>query len=323
MRRIYIVVHEDVVLSSVSAIIDLLKAVNDLADSLHDPKPFNVELIAVHFKNIQLSAPAQLICTKTFEDKIDADLIIIPPFNGNGEAILKKYTGITQWIHDYVGVDTEWASLCLGAYFLAEAGLLNDKKATSHWKAINDLAVRYPDVQFLPDQIITDYNGVYTSGGAFSSLNLILYLIEKFCGKEYAIAISKDFAIDMDRHTQTHFASFKGHRRHDDVGIHTAQDFIETNYLEPITIDSIAAHCNMSRRNFIRRFVNVTGLKPLEYIQHLKVEAAKKALENSDKQISSVMYDVGYNDIKTFRDVFKRLSGLTPQAYQKKYNRLL
>ena len=321
MRKLRVMIYEDVVLSAVSSILDLLNAANELADAWNKPRPFQVELVGEKLKNVQLDAGAQFICSKTLDNLTDGDLMIIPPFKGNPEVVLKKHKGIISWIEQQGLFRGEWASLCYGAYFLAEAGLLKNKRATSHWKAFNDLKSKYPAVQFLPDQIITDHDGIYTSGGAFSSLNLIIYLIEKFCGKEWAISISKDFSIDMDRTTQTHFAIFKGQRKHNDEAIYKAQDFIEQNFLKSITIDTIAAHCHMSRRNFIRRFIAATGLTPLEYIQHLKIEVAKKALENTDEPITSIMFDAGYNDSNTFRGVFKKVAGLTPQAYQKKYNR--
>jgi transcriptional regulator GlxA family with amidase domain len=324
MRNLVIIIHEDVVLSSVSGILDLLNAANEIADAKNHSRPFSVDLVGEKLKNVQLNASAQFICSKTLSDVSHADMVIIPPFKFNGmpDAVLKKNEGVIHWIKGQASLKTEWASLCYGAYFLAEAGLLTNKRATSHWKALNDLKSKYSDVHFLPDQIITDHDGIYTSGGAFSSLNLIIYLIEKFCGMEVAIAISKDFSIEMDRTTQSHFAIFKGQRRHTDESIHKAQDFIEANFLSSITIDTIAAHCNMSRRNFIRRFNGVTGLTPLEYIQHLKIEVAKKALENTAEPISSIMYDSGYNDSNTFREVFKKVAGLSPQAYHKKFSRV-
>src|SRR3990170_5242733 len=212
MRKLRVMIYEDVVLSAVSSILDLLNAANELADAWNKPRPFQVELVGEKLKNVQLDAGAQFICSKTLDNLTDGDLMIIPPFKGNPDVVLKKHKGVISWIEQQGLFRGEWASLCYGAYFLAEAGLLKNKRATSHWKAFNDLKSKYPAVQFLPDQIITDHDGIYTSGGAFSSLNLIIYLIEKFCGKEWAISISKDFSIDMDRTTQTHFAIFKGQR---------------------------------------------------------------------------------------------------------------
>lgn len=322
MRKISVVMHEDVVLSAVTGAMDLVNGVNDLAGALGMAAPFSIELVGTRFKNISVSSSVQFLCNKTMTDVLNTDLVLIPPFVGDADTILEKHKSIVEWIQVQNSRKTEWASLCVGAYFLAEAGLLDNRKATAHWKAIDHLKVKYPSVDFQPDKIITDHEGVYTSGGAFSSLNLILYLIEKFCGKEIAIAISKDFAIEFGRPSQNYFSIFKGQRRHEDGAIHKAQDYIEKNFLQSLHIDQIATYCNMSKRNFIRRFIHSTGLTPLEYIQRLKIESAKKALESTTHPISSVMYDVGYNDSKTFREVFKKITGLTPQAYQAKYNHL-
>jgi transcriptional regulator GlxA family with amidase domain len=171
----------------------------------------------------------------------------------------------------------------------------------------------------LPDTIITDHNGIYTSGGAFSSLNLILYLIEKFCGREISLQLSKEFSIDMDRITQSHFAVFQGQRNHNDTQVLKAQTFIEKKYNQEISVEQIAAHANMSKRNFIRRFKNATNNNPLEYLQRVRIESGKRLMESGERNILSIMHNAGYNDIKTFRTIFKRITGLTPQEYLKKY----
>jgi transcriptional regulator GlxA family with amidase domain len=170
--------------------------------------------------------------------------------------------------------------------------------------------------------VITDYKGIYTSGGAFSSLNLVLYLIEKFYGPEIAIQLSKEFSIDMDRVTQAYFAVFQGQRNHTDDQIHKAQSFIEKNYNREISVEQIAMHTNMSKRNFIRRFKGATRNNPLEYLQRVKIESAKRNIEKGSRNINSIMYEAGYNDIKTFRSIFKRITGITPQDYVRKYSSL-
>jgi transcriptional regulator GlxA family with amidase domain len=209
----------------------------------------------------------------------------------------------------------------VAAYFLAEAGLLDGRYCTSHWQAAGDMSSRYPDIQMMSDVIITDQDGVYTSGGAFSSIHVILYLIEKFCGRELAIEISKIYSIDMNRASQAHFAVFRGQREHGDREIREAQLWIEENFDRRISVEDVASQTHMSKRNFIRRFKRATHNTPLEYLQRVKVEAAKKLLEQEDQQINSLMYKVGYQDEKTFRRVFKRYTGLTPQDYRKRYFR--
>lgn len=319
-RNVTLLVFEEVVLTSVSGTLDILAGTNECFDP-GLPSPFRVEMASEKLRKMQLRMPVQFACHCTIDEIKKTDLIIVPSFHGSPDAILEKNRGLTEWLQKMYHNGTEVASLCRGSYFLAEAGLLEAKSATSHWRSIDDMKQRYPNVTMLPDVIITDQDRVYTSGGAFSSIHLVLYLIEKFCGRELAIHVSKIFSIDMDRVSQAHFAVFRGQREHDDKEILKAQIFIEENFQEPISVEQIAAQTHMSKRNFIRRFKKATQNTPLEYIQRVKVEAAKKALEKRPDNIGSLMYEVGYNDAKSFRSVFKRVTGLTPQDYRNKYSR--
>lgn len=321
MKTISLLVYEDAVLSAISGPLDILITTNQLLLGKGKPAAFCVELVSEKLKNIQLHQPAQFICHKTLVEATYTDLVIAPAFNGDPDAVLEKNRALVEWIRAMRQGGAEIASLCYGSYFLGEAGLLSGKSCTSHWMTVDNMQQKYPAARVLPDVVITDQEGIYTSGGAFSSLNLILYLIEKFCGREVGIQISKMFSIDMDRVSQAHFAVFQGQRSHEDEEILKAQTYIEQNYQNEITVEEVAEQSNMSRRNFIRRFKKATQNTPLEYMQRVKVEAAKKALEKSAQNISSLVYEVGYNDAKTFRQVFKRITGLTPQDYRRKYSR--
>lgn len=320
-RKISILVFEDIRLTAVTGALDILMGTNECSAEAGLDLPFEVELVSEKLKTIQAKMPAQFTCHKTLDEVYETDLIIVPSFMGEAESSLNRYSELVDWIGDMYRKGSEVASLCRGSYFLAEAGLLNGKSCTSHWMSVEDMKQRYPEISMLADEIITDQEGVYTSGGAFSSIHLILYLIEKFCGREMAIQVSKLFSIDMDRVSQAHFAVFRGQKGHKDEEILNSQLYIEQNYQTSLTVEEIAKRANMSRRNFIRRFKKATQNTPLEYIQRVKVEAAKKGLEQGNQNISSLVYDVGYNDSKSFRNVFKRFTGLTPAEYRSKYSR--
>jgi transcriptional regulator GlxA family with amidase domain len=179
----------------------------------------------------------------------------------------------------------------------------------------------FPDVDLVSDKIITDENGVYSSGGAYSFLNLILYLIEKHAGREMAIFCSKVFEIDIDRGSQSPFIMFTGQKEHEDEAIIQAQQFIESNFQEKITVDQLAGKLALGRRNLERRFKKATSNTVVEYIQRVKIEAAKMKLESSRLNVNEVMYDVGYTDNKAFRITFKKITGLSPVQYKNRYNR--
>ncbi|WP_153798001.1 GlxA family transcriptional regulator [Foetidibacter luteolus] len=323
MKKISLLVYEEAILSSLTGVVDIFTATNYyLLESGKSPA-FEIEMVSESKAATPLNLPAGHVGHRTLDEVDKTDLIIAPAFNGPADIIMQKNKSLIDWIKKMNQRGAEVASLCFGSYFLAEAGLFDGKQCTSHWIAIEDMRRRYPKVIVMADRVITDQGGIYSSGGAFSSLNLILYLVEKNCGKDVAIWASKMFSIDMDRVNQAHFAVFRGQHLHEDEAILKAQNFIEENYHHPITIEQIADKIHMSKRNFIRRFKSATRNTPLEYLQRVKIESAKKALESNTENISSLMYDAGYNDIKTFRKIFKRITGLTPQDYRNKYSRVL
>ncbi len=321
MKEIALLVHDDATLSTLTGAMDMLIHINNLFRHLQKPEPFKIILACEKPGSAPLPVSKSLAVYSTTGQLSRADLIIVPAFYGDRDEMLHKHRETINWITAMHQNGAEVASLCSGIYFLAEAGLLPGRSCTAHWADTDDIVRRYPDVNFLSDMVITDEAGIYTSGGAFSSLNLVLYLIDKFCGREIGIWASKMFSLDMDRISQSHFAVFKGQRQHKDADILKAQTYIEQNHHLQLNIDEIASHTNMSKRNFIRRFKKATQNTPFEYLQRVKIEAAKKALETGAQNINSLMYDAGYNDIKTFREVFKKLTGLTPQDYRRKYCR--
>jgi transcriptional regulator GlxA family with amidase domain len=321
MKEIAILIHEDAVFSTVSGAMDMLIHTNRLFQESGKPLPFKIMLVGEEAENKFLRNPEPYVGYSAIADMANPGLIIVPAFYGDRAVTPKKHQALINWVSDMNKNGSEVASLCSGSYFLAEAGLLTGRSCTSHWFDKDDITSRYPDVNFLSDMVITDDRGIYTSGGAFSSLNLVLYLIDKFCGREVGIWASKMFSLDMDRTSQSHFAVFKGQYQHNDDDILKAQNYIEQNHQQQLNIDEIADHTNMSKRNFIRRFKKATQNTPFEYLQRVKIESAKKALEKGGQNINMLMYNAGYNDIKTFREVFKKITGLTPQDYRKKYSR--
>jgi len=176
-------------------------------------------------------------------------------------------------------------------------------------------------VELVDQKIMTEEDGIYTSGGAYAFLNLILHLIEKYAGREVAVVASKAFSIDIDRDSQSAFIIFEGQKDHGDDKVIKAQKYIEDHYQETIRVDDLADLFAISRRTLERRFKKATSNTVTEYVQRVKVEAAKKELETTRKNINEVMYDVGYSDTKSFRDLFRRITGLTPIEYRDKYNR--
>src|SRR5205085_11445501 len=173
-----------------------------------------------------------------------------------------------------------------------------------------------PKVNLQTDKLITDEYGIYTNGGAYSFLNLIVYLVEKYYDRQTAIFCSKVFQIEIDRQSQSLFTIFTGQKLHGDEMVQQAQAYIESNLQDKISVEHLSSRFAVGRRNFDRRFIKATGNTPVEYAQRVKVESAKKSLETSRRTISEVMYDVGYSDVKAFREIFRRLTGMSPLEYR-------
>ena len=260
--------------------------------------------------------------TKTLEQIKKTDLIIIPGLVGDLQEQVRRNLPFVEWIREQrTQHNTELASLCRGAFLLAETGLMNGKSCATHWITQDQFKKMYPAVHLVPEKVISEDNGIYSSGGAYSFLSLLLYLIEKYFGRENAIWCSKMSEIDFDRLDQNQFAIFNGQKDHHDEDILASQDFIEKHYADKIHVEELAERAATSSRNFVRRFKKATNNTPIEYIQRVRIENAKKKLESTTMNILQVMIDSGYQDDKTFRTLFKRHAGLTPLEYRKKYNR--
>jgi transcriptional regulator GlxA family with amidase domain len=249
------------------------------------------------------------------------NLIIIPSLNHNYESTLKENKLLIDWIEQQYKQGAEIASICTGAFLLASTGLLDGKICSTHWTATNTFRTMFPKVNLQTDKLITDENGIYTNGGAYSFLNLIIYLIEKYYDRPTAIFLSKVFQIEMDRSSQSEFSIFNGQKAHDDEVVQQAQAYIESKVDEKISVEYLSSKFAVGRRNFDRRFIKATGNTPVEYSQRVKIESAKKAFENTRKNINEVMYDVGYSDVKAFREVFRKITGISPLEYRNKYNK--
>ena len=249
------------------------------------------------------------------------DLIIIPSLNHNYELAIKDNGAVIDWIEQRYKNGAEVASICTGAFLLASTGLLDGRSCSTHWSVAENFRLMFDKVKLQPDRLITDENGIYTNGGAYSFLNLIIYLVEKYYDRQTAIFCAKVFQIEMDRTSQSSFIIFKGQKQHDDDMVQNVQAYIESHVDEKISMDYLSSKFAVGRRSFDRRFIKATGNTPLEYAQRVKMEAAKKQLENSRKTINEVMYEVGYVDVKAFREVFRKITGMSPLEYKGRYNK--
>lgn len=321
MKHVSILVPERAVLAAIDDPRHVFSQVNSFAKSAGKLPVFDIKFVGIE-KEVRLHDGAFSVHTDLLIDKvIKTDLIFVPAFYGDTKEFLETNKAFISWIFEQYKKGAEIASLCVGAFMLAKTGLLEGKKCSTHWRAAEEFREMFPEVDLQTDKIITEEDGIYTSGGATSYWNLLLYLVEKYTSRETAILTAKIFAIDIKRENQSQFIMFKGQNGHADEEIKKAQDFIENNFQTRITTDELSTKFAISRRNFERRFKKATNNTVNEYVQRVKIEAAKKSLETSRKNITEVMFDVGYTDAKSFRTTFKKITGMTPFDYRNKYNK--
>ncbi|ATL48723.1 AraC family transcriptional regulator [Chitinophaga caeni] len=306
-------------LSSVIGTYKILSRANEYYQERHNRKIFDLHLVGnTHTVSIYeglFSIHPEILISQVNH----TDFIIVPSLNHDIENVIYSNQSMIAWIHQQVGEGAEAASICTGSFLLAAAGVLEGKQCSTHWSAAAQFRKKYPLLNLVEDKIITDEHGIYTSGGAFSFLNFLLYLVEKYYDRETAIYCSKVFQIDMNRDTQNTYVIFQGQKSHNDEIIRQAQYMIETKLQDRFSMEELAQSLALSRRNFDRRFIKATGNTPLLYQQRVKIEAAKRMLENTKMSVNEVMLEVGYTDVKAFREVFKKIAGISPIDYRARY----
>lgn len=323
MKNIVIAVPEQSVIQTISGPQYCFSMVNQILAARGKKPMFSVQLTgtkkSIHLQNGLFTVHPQLMLNEVKK----ADLIFIPALLGNMEEGIAANTSLIRWLHDQYLEGAELASLCVGAFLLGATGLLANKSCSTHWSYAREFRTMFPDTDVQEGTIITEEKRIYSSGGANSYWNLLLYLVEKYTDREMAITILKYFAIDIDRNNQSAFAMFQGQKSHADTEVKKVQEIIEEKVKERITVDLLADKVAVGRRSLERRFRIATGNSVHEYMQRVKIEAAKRRFENSRKNINEVMYEVGYSDIKAFRTIFKKITGLTPAEYRQKYNKMI
>lgn len=287
----------------------------------HKTQLFDIEFVGVSEQSNFLNGLLAVSSPKGIHDILKTDLIIIPAIAPGFKKIEGRNVLMVDWILKQYKKGAEVASMCTGAYILASTGILDKRNCSIHWNAAANFKMLFPKVNLKVEKLITDEHGIYTNGGGYSFLNLIIYLVEKYYDRQTAIYCSKIFQIDIDRQVQSGFVIFNGQKSHGDEVVIKAQEYIEKNFFEKISMEQLSQKLTLGRRNFDRRFIKATGNTPVEYWQRVKIESAKKELENSRKTINEIMYEVGYADIKAFREVFRKITGISPLEYKSKYNK--
>ena len=284
---------------------------------------FDLQLIGLNNKNTSHLNAYSLSCDKTIDEVLYTDLLLIPDLEFDANTNLDKNKEFIPHLQRLYSNGAEIGSMCTGAFLLAAAGLLDGKQATTHWARANEFRNLFPQVDLKDHKIVIDNGGIYCCGGAMAYINLIIYIVEKYCGKETAIMTSKTLLIDFEKPAQHSYAVFIPQMAHSDEPIKQIQKYIHENPNDKLRVSDLVSMSNMSQATFNRRFKNATGESPVIYLQRVQIEKVKKLLESTNNTFEEITYMIGYSDKNSLREVFKKLTGLTPTAYRKKYTYLM
>lgn len=291
---------------------------NRLHGEKEEPR-FRVRVASIDGKMVQSLCSLGLTPQCAIRDIRKTDIIILPASGLDLQERIARSTALLPWLRKWHSRGAYIAGICSGVAFLAEAGLLDGRQATTHWAVAEAMRQRYPKVTWLPEQFVTEDGRMLCSGGLYASIDVSLYLVEKFCGHEVALQCAKSMLVSMPRSSQAGYSVVPLSRPHSDDRIRQAEQYLQKHFDRGVSIDDLAAEMGMSPRTLIRHFKAATGRLPGEYIQTLRMSAAKELLESGNVPIRNVCEKIGYEDVAFFRSLFKRHTGMTPAAYRSSF----
>lgn len=326
--RIAVLATDNCMVSAVYGLLDVFFAANYCLEKRYGIKkmtPIDCQIVTINdsivigYNNISVSP------TMAMSSFTKPDVIIVSSF---AEVVIdcceigieySHKTAINNWLTKHHFDGSILASYCTGAFLLANIGVLAGKTATTHWRSTDLFRRTFPFIKLNTEEILIDNGDIICAGGSMSYIDLALYLVDKHMGKDVASDCAKLLVFDPVRHKQSPYVTFKSQKNHDDQAILKAQEWLESHYNKHIVIDDLAELVGLGARTFKRRFKIATNENPINYLQRVRVEHAKNKLEKTTDTINAIIWSVGYEDISSFRQLFKRLTGLTPKDYRMKF----
>lgn len=315
-----ILVYPGCTSSMITGVWDILTLANGFSGKEHTKPLFHLELIAENKSPINSFSGLVFTPHRNIKTKEIFDIIYIPGFMGEADNVIALNRKLIDWISKIDPGKTIISAACNGNFLLAASGKLDGKGATTHWNLIEKFQKDYGKVTLYPEKIIVDNGNVISAAGVTSYFNLALRLIQRFASAEISLSCAKIFLVDSGRKIQTPYQMLEFSKSHGDELIMKAQDWIERNYKESITLSKLERQVNTGAKTLTRRFRKVTGVTPQAYLQKLRIEVAKRLLESKDISFNEVTWEVGYNDTSSFHKAFKKETGLTPIDYRNKFS---
>ena len=319
MLDVTVVLLDDGLSSTAIMPVEIFHSARALWNELHDADPdpaFRVTTVSLDGGPVSSPYGLRLTPAAAIDDIARTDIVIVPTSGLELDLKLVANSALLPWLRRHYAQGAIVAGVCMGAAYLAEAGLLDGKVATTHWAVADKLAARYPAVRWRPDLFVTEDARLLCSGGVYSAIDISLYLVEKLCGHETAVQTAKALLLPMPRICQSGYAVLPVSRPHEDGRIRSVEAWLQANFVHETSTQDLAERAGLGAKTFVRHFKAATGRLPAAYVQALRIEAAKLMLEHDDKPIQRVSCEVGYDDVAFFRGLFKRTTGMTPGEYR-------
>lgn len=280
---------------------------------------FRVRTASVDGRRVKSPCSLDLQPEFALKDIKRTDIIIVAASGWDALDRVAQKTPLVPWLRKWHARGAYIAGVCTAVAFLAEAGILDGRQATTHWAVADELRERYPKVRWQPEHFLTEDGRIFCSGGVYASIDLSLHLVERFCGHEVALQCAKSLLLGMPRTRQSGYSMMPLARPHADERIRRIEEHLQQHFTAGVSIHALAARAGMSPRNFIRRFKAATGRLPGAYIQALRMACARELLEQGRLPIQNVSAKIGYEDVAFFRGLFKRHTGMTPAEYRSRF----
>jgi transcriptional regulator GlxA family with amidase domain len=317
--RISLLAVPDVYVSSLSGFYDTFGIASELAAGR---VKLEADIVAATVELESRASRMPIVAHRTLDEVVAADVVIVPTTMGNGaDWVEGSHPVATRWLADMYRRGSMVCSACSGALLLAEAGLLDGQEITTHWNLAATFRDRFPSVRVrLEHELVAsgEDGRIVTSGASAAWQDLALYLIARFGGGELAYESGKFFMHQWHTDGQALYVDFEERLDHGDAAVLRAQAWLAENLATPAPVDAMTALSGVPARSFKRRFRAATGHSPISYVQHLRVQHAKRMLARTEVAVDDVAWGVGYEDSSAFHRLFKRITHVTPGTYRRK-----
>jgi transcriptional regulator GlxA family with amidase domain len=324
--HVSLVAIPDAVVSTLSGIFDVLgsfRMLGSLEPSLPAEPPFIIEIVGAKRGSVTLVSGMPVNARRAVSEVERTDIIIVPSILlQTDDWVTGRYPEIVDWARRRHADGALLCSACSGVFLLAETGLFDGQDTTVHWGYAKEFERAFPRVPLSPERVLVVSGAreeLITSGASMTWHDLVLYLIARHVGATAAQTIARSFALQWHHDGLAPYIVFEGKKDHGDASIIEAQAWLSTHFGVASPVDEMVKRSGLAERTFKRRFTDATGFSPIDYVQRLRIEDAKRRLERTDVSADEISWKVGYEDPAFFRRLFKRVTGMTPGAYRRRF----